>query len=171
MDDRDRDLLKKMLTIRTAGLDELDCIRESWTSLKKMHDRLDRLTGKEPSRKSWAERRLELLNKADTSSLFEVVAHDDGRVAGYCFSTVDFQGVGEIDSLYISRTLRGLGHGSDLVRNALSWFEHHECGEIRLWVHPANVEAVRFYWRFGFFTHPEMVRLSNRSPVPKVQPA
>ena len=50
-----------------------------------------------------------------------------------------------------------------LVNNALKWRNNQDCTDIRIWVHPGNTEAIRFYWRFGFATGPTMNRVANQS--------
>lgn len=104
--------------IRTAELSELNRIQDLWTCLNEMHARMDLLIGKEESRKSWPERCDELIEKAGHLHLFELV--DNGPVGGYCFSTIERKGVGEIDSVYISEELRGCGHGRQMMGNAVS---------------------------------------------------
>ena len=89
---------------------------------------------------------------------------------GYCISSISRTGVGEIDSLCIEPHVRKQGVGTVFVEAALTWFAEQGCEHIKLWVHPANTEAVAFYWRFGFATGPEMHKLASKTIQPGKQP-
>lgn len=148
--------------IETITADQLDLIAPLWRRLNALHQELDRVCG-EPCRKTtWEQRRLELRGKALGRSLVQIV-RAGGEIAGYCFSSIDGENRGEIDSLFVSPEYRGKGVGKQLVENGLNWLETSGNGDIQLWVHPGNVNAIAFYWRLGFATGSMMKRVTRKS--------
>lgn len=51
----------------------------------------------------------------------------------------------EVEALYVAGPAVGQGLGEALMREAMQ-----DCDGLRLWVHPANAGARRFYRRLGF---------------------
>ncbi|MGQ9779461.1 MAG: GNAT family N-acetyltransferase [Bacillota bacterium] len=75
------------------------------------------------ARQTFARRRDELLRKSADGALFVEVARDleAGVDVGYCVSSLDAEGQGEIDSIFIEETYRRRGLGGRLLRDALNW--------------------------------------------------
>lgn len=82
---------------------------------------------------------------------------------GYCFSSIDGAGKGEVDTLFVSPECRGKGVGKKLIENGLNGLEDSGIGDIEIWVHPGNVNGISFYWRLGFATGPIMKRVTHGS--------
>ena len=58
---------------------------------------------------------------------------------------------GEIDSLYVDATYRGMGVGEGLMRRALNWLKGKPVNTRKLLVAAGNEEVLAFYARFGFY--------------------
>jgi len=71
---------------------------------------------------------------------------------GYCVSTVDAAGRGEIDSLFIDEQFRGRGLGRKMVSNAMAWLDEKHAKPIAVSVLAGNDAALRLYEKFGFQT-------------------
>lgn len=80
------------------------------------------------------------------------VARAGVAIVGYCISTIDRKGRGEVDSLFIEEGYRRSGTGDGLVRRALDWLKAGQAVEIAIVVAAGNEEAFPFYERYGF--HP-----------------
>ncbi len=79
-----------------------------------------------------------------------VRAADEGRVVGYCISSVSAQRRGEIESLYVAPECRQRGAATVLMVRALKWIESAGISDITIRVAVGNEEVLPFYRRFGF---------------------
>ncbi len=79
------------------------------------------------------------------------IARTGVAIVGYCISTIDRRGHGEIDSLYIEEAFRRSGTGDGLLRRALGWLKGEGAEEITIVVAAGNEEAFSFYRRHGFY--------------------
>ena len=69
---------------------------------------------------------------------------------GYSLSSIE-DNSGQIESIYIDAKYRKIGLGGKLMKNALSWFKSNDITDIQINVVYANVEALLFYERYGFY--------------------
>ncbi len=69
-----------------------------------------------------------------------------GALLGLASFSIDAQGQGWIDQLYLNAESRGRGLGSELLRHALGLLPR----PVRLYTFEPNVGAQRFYARHGF---------------------
>ena len=139
--------------ITEAGGVELLCRLEPlWEALKAHHERTSTHFGDELAGRRFAGRRAELEGKA--SGLRVEIAFDRERNCdvGYCVSTVDGEGKGEIDSLYVDDGCRGEGLGRRLAQSAIRWMKERGAEEIQLLVVAGNDAAIHFYERLGFYS-------------------
>ena len=114
------------------------------------------------SEKSFQERKRELETKAERGPLLIEVALDPGARTdlGYCISSVDGDGVGEIESLFVSELARKRGVGDKLVRRSVEWMERQGARTIVVFTVYGSEEVLPFYQRFGF--QPKMVLLERK---------
>jgi diamine N-acetyltransferase len=148
--------------IRKIGTDAIDVIEPLWVLLNEMHKDFDRRIMLPVRKTTWPERRAQLIGKSGFKVNIELL-YEKGELIGYCYSTIDRDCIGEIESLFVDEGLRCKGHGKLLVESALSFFDKNKAADIKIWVHPANTRAVSFYWQFGFGNAPYMKRLSTGS--------
>ncbi len=71
---------------------------------------------------------------------------------GYSISTIDNDGMGELDSLYVDQEYRKLAIGDQLMNNAMDWFRENETKANRLKVAEGNEHVLNFYQKYGFET-------------------
>jgi len=147
--------------IKTITVKQLDIIAPLWEKLNALHQDLDEKIGQSRRDTTWEQRRRQLHTKALGKSLIQIVRVDD-KATGYCFSSIDNDNKGEIDSLYLLPECREKGFGKILMENALKWMNDSECDDIKLWVHPGNTNAIAFYWQFGFATEPIIKKVTNK---------
>ena len=93
-----------------------------------------------------------LLKKAGEEGLRIDIACDSTHETdvGYCISSVNFNGQGEIDSLFVDRRYRGRNIGQALMHRALAWLQKKRVRRIIVGVATGNEEVFGFYARFGF---------------------
>lgn len=75
---------------------------------------------------------------------------DTNEDIGYCFSSINEQKVGEIDSIYIDKRYRGLSIGDYFMRSALHFFETYNADKMVLSVSEGNERVMSFYKKYGF---------------------
>lgn len=78
-----------------------------------------------------------------------LVAVQDSRPAGYITCNVKGQ-VGQIGLIAVADWARGAGHGSNLVRSALSWLQVQGASKVKVVTQGRNIQAQRLYQRCGF---------------------
>ncbi len=93
---------------------------------------------------------------------FLVVRTEQGVVAGFCWTKVHDDGVGEIYLLAVHDDLAGQGAGKDLVRRGMSYLnEEAKCSEIIVYSAGNNEVARGVYESLGFIVD----RVDNRVAI------
>lgn len=137
-------------------IEELDPARISelaplWVQLNAHHyDQSPAFRGAYANR-TWTQRRAELLDKARQGRfLILVVRNELDCLVAYCVASVSEQGVGELDSLFVSDSFRNSRLGHTLVSRALTWMDGCGARTKRVVVYSGNERAQDLYARFGF---------------------
>ena len=138
-----------MVTYDSGGAELLDSIEPLWRQLIQHHSELSPYFGQEIASRTFKERRAYLVSKSD--ELRVEVAKDQGELMGYCISTVDDAGVGEIDSMFVVEASRKEGVGDVLIRSALDWLDSNGVVSKVLTVAIGNERVYAFYERYDFF--------------------
>lgn len=143
--------------------DFLDIIEPLWEELNKHHQKLSPYFKEEYQTMNFARRKATLLVKAAEGKLRIDIAEDsdEKKAVGYCISSVDKDGQGEIDSLFIKTAYRGGGVGDVLVRRALAWFDEHQISNQSIHVAVGNETAFGFYARYGFLPRQTILKLKR----------
>jgi len=79
-----------------------------------------------------------------------MVAEHDSRPVGYISCHLKGDGSGQIGLVGVDGSVRGLGIGQKLVRQALYWFVEQEAHDVSVVTQGNNVRAQRLYQRSGF---------------------
>jgi len=75
----------------------------------------------------------------------------DGKLAGFCWTKVHDDGVGEIYLVAVGREFGGRGMGHRLLNRALGYLkEGRSCGTVIVYLEESNQPARRLYERSGF---------------------
>ena len=100
------------------------------------------------------------LKKAASAELRVDIASDvmTGQNVGYCVSSIDEDKTGEIESLFVASTYRGLGVGDNLMRRVLAWMDEKGTVAKIVEVATGNEQAFGFYNRYGFFTRKTVLK-------------
>jgi dTDP-4-amino-4,6-dideoxy-D-galactose acyltransferase len=81
-----------------------------------------------------------------------LVAELNNRPVGYISCHHEEQGIGRIGLIGVSKSKRGIGIGSRLLKSALEWFAERGITEITVVTQGRNRTGQRLYQRFGFLT-------------------
>ena len=143
----------------SGGIEMIDAVEPMWRKLTLHASKLSEHFARYFAEKSFQERKEELVRKAERGKLLIEVALDPGAQEdlGYCISSVDPEGSGEIESLYVSDTARGRGVGGKLVRRSVQWMEQMSARSIVVFTVYGSEDVLPFYQRYGF--QPKMVML------------
>ncbi len=142
----------KPIDYSEGGVELLDEVSSLWEKLNELHCQRSRHFAERYRRMTFAQRKSGLLAKADPQDVFVSLARDAERDVwiGYVIATVTCE-EGEIDSLYVDATHRGMGAGEGLMRRALNWLKGKPVNTRKLLVAAGNEEVLAFYARFGFY--------------------
>jgi ribosomal protein S18 acetylase RimI-like enzyme len=123
-----------------------------WRKLRAYHAARASAFAAEIATTRFGSREQGLLTKAGEEGLRIDIAHDSTRETdvGYCISSVDSNGQGEIDSLFVDRRYRGRNIGQALMHRALAWLRKKRVRRIIVGVATGNEVVFSFYARFGF---------------------
>jgi ribosomal protein S18 acetylase RimI-like enzyme len=93
---------------------------------------------------------------AQKGQMLIVLAYEKDLLIGYCITSL-VDGVGEIDSLFVSENYRGNGIATCLMDTSLNWLKQNNSQKTIVKVSAGNEDAFDFYARQGFF--PRLIEL------------
>ncbi len=136
------------LETRDIAKSEMGIIKPLWEALNRMH-LADSVHFKDHYRAFTFERRLEnFVGTADADMKITVVFAGSASL-GYCISKAEGD-TGEIESLFLDESIRGLGVGGDLVEAHIAWMKERGCERIRVGVSHGHDSPLDFYRKHGF---------------------
>ena len=109
---------------------------------------------------TWQKRRYTLLKRATDGALFVEIAQDENtdRQIGYVIASLNVDKIGEIESIYVKLSYRGLGIGDKLMKDSLGWMEQNGVNEKQVEVSVGNEIAWGFYGRYGFMPRKTLLK-------------
>jgi len=137
-------------SIVTLEESNLDRIKSLWECQMEYHIGISINFVKERQSTQFEDRREEILKGCDQIKIDYVIRDKSNEEIGYCLSTINHYGKGELDSLYIKEKYRNLGIGKILVQKSLKWMGEAGAKQISLYVIPENEGAISFYEALGF---------------------
>lgn len=147
------------LTIVEAGPEQIDAIKPLWEQLNRHHASVSAHFADYFEKFEFEQRKAGLLSKAEQGSLRLFLAQIDGEIVGQCVVSLQSEGAGEIDSIYVNPTFRGQRIGDKLMRAALRWFDDNGATSKSVVVIHGNESTHAFYARYGFL--PRSTRLAQ----------
>jgi ribosomal protein S18 acetylase RimI-like enzyme len=98
---------------------------------------------------SLEKRKTNLLKKAARGEMRVDLAVDEaaGQKVAYCVSSLNEEKTGEIESIFVNDTYKGLGIGDSLMKKALSWMDQKGAMAKIVEVGTGNEQAFNFYAR------------------------
>jgi ribosomal protein S18 acetylase RimI-like enzyme len=134
----------------TGNEELLDAIQFLWEELNKIHLEKSVHFRDFYSRNTFEIRKETLLKTAQKGHMLIVLAYDEDFLIGYCVASL-VDGVGEIDSLFVSVSYRGNGIGKHLMEKSLNWLKQNAASKTVIKVSVGNEDVFGFYTKHGFF--------------------
>ncbi|WP_281613385.1 GNAT family N-acetyltransferase [Flammeovirga sp. SubArs3] len=137
-------------TIRLNDITTIDEVDFLWKKLYAHHHFLRHQIHIEPSDSDWVRRKNKLKDKA--CDLIVLTVKTELQLLGYLIASVHRldPSVGEVESLYVEEEYRGEGLGTQLMHEAMSWFNYKNVKVRKLAVGIENETVVEFYRKQGF---------------------
>ena len=142
--------------ITSGSYELLDRVEPLWEELIAFHIGIEGPFSSELTERTFDKRKKELI---DSAKILYVEIVSDMTDVGYCISSIDGYGKGEIDSLYVKKEYRSKGLGNKLTESALQWLDENNAKRKVVVVFEGNTGALAFYQRFGF--QPRNVELEH----------
>lgn len=153
------------MDIVATDIADIDIIESLWEELNEHNNALHRKHfGRELSEK-WNHKSKEFVRKAAECRMKLDVAKIDDDIVGYCISGINKHSQGEIVSIYVRPEFRSTGAGTRLLNEHIRWLKENNVTTIYLFVHPCNIDAIRFYWKFNFFFTGPLMELCEPSSM------
>lgn len=132
----------------TIGSKELlDRVGPLWEELNAFHIGIEKAFSGDLSQRTFDIRKAELIKSAAKMHIQITSKEND---VGYCVCTINNDGIGEIDSLYVKKEHRSKGIGRKMAESALQWLNENNARKIVVVVLEGNAEAIDFYQSLGF---------------------
>lgn len=146
------------LVFAEGGPELLDALAPLWEGLRSHHQGITRHFPERFAAMKWAERKTGLLKKGGPDRLHVVLALQEGRPIGYCIVSIDAQGEGELDSLFVDESCRGKKVGEEMACRGLAWLKAFPAKDILIQVAAGNERALPFYRKLGFLPYTTLLR-------------
>jgi GNAT superfamily N-acetyltransferase len=144
-----------------GGVELIDSIREMWHQLNLHASKRSPFFSDQFSERTFQLRKEEMVSKAKTCRLRIEIARDAtaSRDLGYCASSIDYFGNGEIESLFVDDEARRRGVGDALMRRTMEWMRQQGARSTVVFTVYGDESIFSFYARYGF--RPKMVMLES----------
>lgn len=142
-----------------GGVELIDSIKEMWHQLNLHASKRSPFFSEHFSERTFQLRKEELVAKAKACRLRIEIARDTlgAKDLGYCASSIDYFGNGEIESLFVDDEARRRGVGDALMRRTLDWMREQGARSTVVFTVYGDESIFSFYARYGF--RPKMVML------------
>lgn len=130
----------------------LDEVKVMWEALNQYMEKHSTYFGDHFRAMTFQKRKIDLLKKATRGKIRVDVAVDKttDQGVGYLVSSINWEKTGEIDSIFVYESYRGMGIGDALMQKALAWIDQHGATNKVVEVTVGNEQVFRFYCRYGF---------------------
>lgn len=141
--------------------DELDQISPLWETLNHIHAMTSPFFSDEYKNKTFYERKMELLEKAETGKMTLFLAKDRATqgIVGFCVCSVN-EAIGEVDSIFVEEAFRQHHIGNEFLSRAEDFFKKHSAKKQILQVYAGNEKVIEFYKKQGYY--PKYITLEKK---------
>lgn len=141
----------------------LDRIELLWQELNEHHKTRAPYFKDEYETLTYKQRKSSFMEKAGEGWLRVEIAEDmDQKILiGFCVSSLNERGQGEVESIFVKPAYRKLGIGDHLMKTALGWMDEQEASVKTVHVASGNEDAFSFYARYGFFPRQTILKQKN----------
>lgn len=138
-----------MMEIFDISYREIEIIKELWEKNRQYHENTSEFF-KEAYASINFEDRMKAFSVLNEQTIKITVVKSNDEYIGYCISTI-VDGRGELESLHVEKTKRGMGIGKELVLRHLEWMGDRSCKAIGVTVFQENESTIGFYRKLGFY--------------------
>jgi len=138
-----------MVEIFDVSFDRIEVIKNLWEKNRQYHENSSEYFS-EAYRSICFDERIKDFGWFNEETLKITVAKDKGEYIGYCISTI-IECKGEMASLHVDESRRGIGVGKELVVEHLKWMKDSNCKVIGVTVSQENQHTISFYRKLGFY--------------------
>lgn len=125
----------------------LDRVGPLWEELNAFHVGIGKAFSGDLSERTFEIRKNNLIKVV--IKMHVAIASDETDV-GYCVCTINDEGKGEIDSIYVKKEHRSKGLGRRMAEAALQWLSDNNVQKKTVVVLEGNSDALEFYQSLGF---------------------
>lgn len=134
-----------MITYKKVDIDAIDLVIPLWKKLRTYHKGVSEYFTQDFEKDNYIERKKMLLAKENIQI---ALAYDSSLLIGYLIASIDSKS-GEIESLFVDETYRGMDIGDELMRLSLEWIRSFQPEDIKVSVAYGN-QVMAFYEKHGF---------------------
>jgi ribosomal protein S18 acetylase RimI-like enzyme len=138
-----------MSEIFDISFDKIGVIKNLWEKNRQYHEVSSEYFS-ETYRSMCFDERIKVFGEFDKDMLKITVAKDNDEYIGYCISTI-VERKGELESLHVDESKRGIGIGKELTVTHLEWMKENNCKVIGVTVSQENESTINFYKKLGFY--------------------
>lgn len=140
------------LIYKTGGKELIHEIKPLWESLNTYHHNMA-INFQDKMQSNSFEKRHNKFKKDTYKVNVEIIKKKEKeQPIAYSITSLNQEGVGEIDSLFVKEEYRNLALGEKLMNNALQWLNKKNINVKRIKVAEGNEVVLNFYKKFGFET-------------------
>lgn len=152
---------KAVITYTQSGAESLDCVELLWKKLRQHHKERSTYFGKEINQMQWEERKARLQEKIKPGAILVQTAKDNGRLIGYCISSVTGDKKGELESIYVEKEYREHHIGDHFMKKAMVWMDKQGTKQRIIGVAEGNEEVFGFYEKYGFYLRSHILQQAD----------
>lgn len=150
--------IRKNIRILSGGLELLPQVGPLWEGLREHHAGISEYFSESILNRNFEDRAGDF-NSKSANHFFKVdlaFVGEEKAPSGYCISSLGADGIGEVESIYVSDVCRGLKIGDMLMKNSLEWMDTNKAVKKKISVMAGN-DVLGFYERYGFRTRTNML--------------
>ena len=146
-----------------GGIELLDQIEPLWIKLNEWHREHSIHFSHIFQNRTFEDRRQMFADKLANGQIHIDLAIDavSQELIGYCISTIDFENIGEVDSIYVEASYRNQGIATELMQRALAWMDKNNVEQRAICVAAGNEAVFPFYEQFGFYPSNHTLKYKN----------
>lgn len=138
-----------MITYKDIGFEDIHLVIHLWESNRAYHEMTSTYFS-ESYKGLVFEERMKHFSDYSPEDIRITLAYKEDTAIAYCL-TIKQGHKGELGTLHVLASYRGLGIGKTMVADHLKWLRASGCTEIRVTVSQENEKTINFYKHFGFY--------------------
>ncbi len=151
------------VTYISGGIEIIEQISALWAELNDHHTSISKHFSSHFNGFSFNTRVSSLKQKSKDGDVLILIvrpANSDNAI-GYSISSINRNGEGEIDSIYVRPEFRGNGIAREFMSKSMDWLNSKQVKDISIGVVYGNEETLNFYSKFGFFPKVTILQMNR----------